>query len=417
METVFGNTNLSGTKGLESCSYIGPSTVDHRTLAKSGKLPLKFLRGVGLPDTFIDYLPSLLGDALEFYSCFISYSSKDQKFAKRLHADLQDKGVRCWFAPEDLKIGARTRPAIDEAIRIRDKLLLILSERSIESDWVEKEVETAFEGREPAQGDCPVSDPAGQQSDGNRRGLGGRHSPHTKHRRLPPLERPRRLSGGVESPDSRPEARGGEERQSTSRIGLDRRVRVEIEEILAKGADAAIEQVGKAVSKVTGSPAGEFGELLADHIRFRRAENLVKFYVKYQRIVEAAGIDQTAVPFRLWFPIFDSASIEEDDSLQQKWAALLANAANPDSDVSVLPVFAGILGQISPGQAALMDWFYKGEDEPAGIVSATEVSNVCQVGLTDASLMLDPFEPAWAIARKNYHGAADTGPRPGLRSN
>ena len=163
---------------------------------------------------------------------------------------------------------------------------------------------------------------------------------------------------------------------------------MEIEEILAKGADAAIEQVGKAVSKVTGSPAGEFGELLADHIRFRRAENLVKFYVKYQRIVEAAGIDQTAVPFRLWFPIFDSASIEEDDSLQQKWAALLANAANPDSDVSVLPVFAGILGQISPGQAALMDWFYKGEDEPAGIVSATEVSNVCQVGLTDASLML-----------------------------
>ena len=145
IETVFGDTNLSGTKGLESCTHLGPSIVDHRTLAKSGKLPLKFLRGVGLPDTLIDYLPSLLGDALEFYSCFISYSSKDQKFAERLHADLQDKGVRCWFAPEDLKIGARTRPAIDEAIRVRDKLLLILSERSIESDWVEKEVETAFE--------------------------------------------------------------------------------------------------------------------------------------------------------------------------------------------------------------------------------------------------------------------------------
>ena len=143
--TVFGDTNLSGTKGLESCTHHGPSTVDHRTLAKSSKLPLKFLRGVGLPDTFIDYLPSLLGDALQFYSCFISYSSKDQEFADRLHADLQNKGVRCWFAPEDLKIGARTRPAIDEAIRVRDKLLLILSEKSIASDWVEKEVETAFE--------------------------------------------------------------------------------------------------------------------------------------------------------------------------------------------------------------------------------------------------------------------------------
>src|SRR5215207_600034 len=41
---------------------------------------------------------------IEFYSCFISYSSKDQDFAERLHVDLQNNGVRCWFAPEDLKI-------------------------------------------------------------------------------------------------------------------------------------------------------------------------------------------------------------------------------------------------------------------------------------------------------------------------
>ena len=144
-ETVFANTTLTETNGLDSCVHLGPCVLDHRTLAKSGKLPIEFLRGCGLPDALIDYLPSLLGDALQFYSCFISYSSKDQDFAERLHADLQNKGVRCWFAPEDLKIGARTRPAIDEAIRVRDKLLLILSEKSIESDWVEKEVETAFE--------------------------------------------------------------------------------------------------------------------------------------------------------------------------------------------------------------------------------------------------------------------------------
>ena len=144
-ERVFGDTRLTGATGLDSCVHPGPSTIDHRTLAKSGKLPLAFLRGCGVPDALIDYLPSLLGEVLQFYSCFISYSSKDQDFAERLHADLQDKGVRCWFAPEDLKIGARTRPAIDEAIRVRDKLLLILSEKSIESDWVEKEVETAFE--------------------------------------------------------------------------------------------------------------------------------------------------------------------------------------------------------------------------------------------------------------------------------
>ena len=81
----------------------------------------------------------------QFYSCFISYSSKDQEFADRLHADLQNKGVRCWFAPHDLPIGRKILDGLDEAIRLRDKVLLILSSGAIASDWVEDEVTTAFE--------------------------------------------------------------------------------------------------------------------------------------------------------------------------------------------------------------------------------------------------------------------------------
>jgi hypothetical protein len=105
---------------------------------------LAFLRGCGLPDRLIDYLPSLLEEAIQYYSCFISYSSKDEAFAKRLHADLQNTGVRCWFAPHDLPIGAKTWDAIDAAIRVRDKLLLVLSKNAITSDWVEDEVSKAF---------------------------------------------------------------------------------------------------------------------------------------------------------------------------------------------------------------------------------------------------------------------------------
>jgi hypothetical protein len=53
--------------------------------------------------------------------------------------------VRCWFAPEHLKTGDRFRQRIDEAIRVHDKLLLVLSAHSVRSDWVREEVETAFE--------------------------------------------------------------------------------------------------------------------------------------------------------------------------------------------------------------------------------------------------------------------------------
>ncbi len=144
-ETVLANVEFRATKGLETCQHMGPSILDHRTLQRSGRLPLVFLRGCGLPDRLIDYLPSLLEDAIQYYSCFISYSSKDEAFAKRLHTDLQNNGVRCWFAPEDMKIGDKFRQRIDEAIHVHERLLLILSEHSVSSEWVEKEVETAFE--------------------------------------------------------------------------------------------------------------------------------------------------------------------------------------------------------------------------------------------------------------------------------
>src|SRR6185312_2663634 len=91
-ETVFGDSNLTDAVGLETCVHMGPSILDHRTFLKSGQLPLAFLRGCGLPDTLIEYLPSLLNQPIQFYSCFISYSHHDKDFARRLHDALQGKG-------------------------------------------------------------------------------------------------------------------------------------------------------------------------------------------------------------------------------------------------------------------------------------------------------------------------------------
>jgi hypothetical protein len=150
-DTVFGNTDLTGAIGLASCQHNTSSILDIQTLAKSGALPLAFLQGCGLSDTLIEYIPSLINEPIQFHSCFISYSNKDQKFAQKLHGDLQDRGVRCWFAPHDLKIGDKFRSVIDESIQIHDKLMIILSKQSIASDWVAKEAETAME-RERQQG-------------------------------------------------------------------------------------------------------------------------------------------------------------------------------------------------------------------------------------------------------------------------
>lgn len=152
--TVIADVDLSGVVGLEEVLHLAPSTIGIDTIYRSkGKIPEVFLRGAGVPEPFIANMKALVAamEPIEFYSCFISYSTKDQEFADRLYADLQRKNVRCWFAPEDLKIGDKFRMRIDEAIRVHDKLLLVLTESSVKSAWVEKEVETAFE-RERMQG-------------------------------------------------------------------------------------------------------------------------------------------------------------------------------------------------------------------------------------------------------------------------
>jgi hypothetical protein len=71
---------------------------------------------VGLPDRLIDYLPSLPQEAIQYYSCFISYSSKGDAFAQRLHADLKNTGVRCWFAPYDLTHGLVTASLLGKCL-------------------------------------------------------------------------------------------------------------------------------------------------------------------------------------------------------------------------------------------------------------------------------------------------------------
>ena len=85
------------------------------------------------------------GTSSHYHSCVLSYATEDQAFAEKLYVDLQSAGVSCWFAPHDLKIGDKMRDKIYEAIRKNDKLLLILSEHAVTSDWVEREVELAFE--------------------------------------------------------------------------------------------------------------------------------------------------------------------------------------------------------------------------------------------------------------------------------
>jgi uncharacterized protein YjbI with pentapeptide repeats len=144
--TLFGNVDLSNVKGLESLLHLGPSTVGIDTIYKSmGKVPVLFLRNAGVPRHLVDYIELFVDQNKKHYSCFISYSSKNEEFAFKLYEDLQAHGVSCWLATEKLKRKDRNRAIIGAAVNLHDKLILILSEDSIDSGWAENEFNHATE--------------------------------------------------------------------------------------------------------------------------------------------------------------------------------------------------------------------------------------------------------------------------------
>jgi hypothetical protein len=127
--------------------HSGPSTIGIDTISRSeGNIPEAFLRGCGVPESFITYGRSLVGKEIEFFSCFISYSHADKSFARRLHDALQGRGVRCWLDEKQLLPGDDIYEHVDRGIRLWDKFLLCCSEASLAvRSWVDKEIVTVLE--------------------------------------------------------------------------------------------------------------------------------------------------------------------------------------------------------------------------------------------------------------------------------
>jgi len=143
--TLFVDTNLYGVTGLESCEHGSFSFIDHRTVAQSGEINFDFMKGCGLPEALIRHFPDLVKGTVRYMDCFISCSEVDIEFAELLYKDLEENGVKCWLYKHDLPWGARQWDAINDAIERNDKLILVLSKDSIQSEWVEDEVTKAFE--------------------------------------------------------------------------------------------------------------------------------------------------------------------------------------------------------------------------------------------------------------------------------
>ena len=121
----------------------------------------------------------------------------------------------------------------------------------------------------------------------------------------------------------------------------------------------AVAVVGQFTRDIFGPSARAIGDGMAAPLRAwadRRAKRAEQLVTDAALSVDAAGGIAHPVPGRILFPILERGSVEEDETLRQKWVVLLARASMaPDS---IPPMYPAILAELGATDAQILDWVH-----------------------------------------------------------
>ncbi|MGE5547244.1 MAG: Abi-alpha family protein [Solirubrobacterales bacterium] len=118
---------------------------------------------------------------------------------------------------------------------------------------------------------------------------------------------------------------------------------------------------GELLVRALGPAADEVGVLLADKMAKFRAGNLDPILRQAEEELRRRDVDPEAVeplPFPEAYRLFEGASLEESEDVQKLWAALLASAMDPASDVHAHKVLINILKQLEGPDAVLLEMLW-----------------------------------------------------------
>lgn len=136
----------------------------------------------------------------------------------------------------------------------------------------------------------------------------------------------------------------------------------------------AVQEVAKTAGKAT-DLVSDFGEFIAKHIdgpvkqgigifedklRYMRFERQVRYMEQVNQLMASLGQDTPtkAIPLKLAVPLFQAASLEDDDYLQDMWAKLLVNASISGRGMELRRAYIDILERLSHLEALILEKIY-----------------------------------------------------------
>lgn len=128
---------------------------------------------------------------------------------------------------------------------------------------------------------------------------------------------------------------------------------------VAKATGKTVELVratGKFINQVFGDPIREVGGVAWDWARYYRFRNRVNIMDKVQAIYDDRRMvgKPLPIPPEFTLPVLEGISLEAEESIQEMWAGLIANACDPNTRFRIRKVFLEILRGLEPLDARIM---------------------------------------------------------------
>jgi hypothetical protein len=119
----------------------------------------------------------------------------------------------------------------------------------------------------------------------------------------------------------------------------------------------ALEHVTDIFNKLAGPLASEVGMMLGDKARAYRMRNWRRCERRISEMLGEAELEPHEIPPRQFLPMLEAASLEDDATLQELWAALIANTA---TSVRETPsAFITFLEELSPSEATFLNAYWE----------------------------------------------------------
>lgn len=120
------------------------------------------------------------------------------------------------------------------------------------------------------------------------------------------------------------------------------------------------DKIGGFLSKVLGEPIEQAVGILGDKLKFMRWERQVRLIDKVEEINNKRKITGKEIPVspKIFIPIMENASLEENNTLQDIWARLISSSQDEKTSKDVRAAFIDIIKQLEDSDVIFLDKLY-----------------------------------------------------------